>query len=87
MSNPRKPAPPAIPSFVTPDEERLPIATCLGLVHIPGKGWVPMYLETQGDRVVARELLGEPGSHLQAIHKLQIELVTRFQILKQKARA
>jgi hypothetical protein len=66
--------------------EDLPIVTALGVVRTKA-GWASVYLETQGDRVVAREVLAGPDSRAVVLEKAKIEFVTRILLPKAKVSA
>lgn len=68
------PKPPAVKMYV---DDELPVVESLGLVRVP-KGWVAVLLHSQGDRVVDREIIGEPESRAYAVERLKIEIVRRF---------
>lgn len=69
-----------------PPPEELPLLMSLGVVKSP-KGFVCAYTESRGEKIVEREILGDPGSYSQAVQRMLIEVVVRFQSGKAKVRA
>lgn len=60
----------------------LPVVDSVGWVKQP-RGWVVVYIQTQGDKVINREVLNEPTSMAIAWEKLRVSVITR---LLEKAR-
>jgi hypothetical protein len=68
------------------DEDELPICKTVGVVQLPDGRWAAVYQETQGTRVVAKEVLTDaPCSRAAAVQKGQVEYVFRIANLRKGA--
>ncbi len=61
-----------------PPPEALPVVTTLGIAQTPTGQSVVVLLRTQGDKVVGKELLTDPGPWAIAASQSQIEFVRRI---------
>lgn len=57
--------------------EDLPLVPSLTLQRT-SKGWIVVLLQSRGDKIVAKEILGEPQQKAYAIELLKIEVVKRL---------
>ena len=55
----------------------LPVVDAIGWVKQP-RGWVVVHIQTQGDKVVNREVLSEPSSMASAWERMRVSVITRL---------
>ncbi len=58
-------------------DSELPFVESLG-IHKSPKGWVVVWLKTQGDKVLERDVLSEPGGRSLAMERFKIETIRRL---------
>ena len=59
------------------ENEDLPVVDAVGWVKQP-RGWVVVHIQTQGDKVVNREVLSEPSSMASAWERMRVSVITRL---------
>lgn len=58
-------------------ESELPTTELLGWVQLP-RGWAVLRVQTQGDRVIDREVLHEPDTKGISLEKMRVAFVRLF---------
>lgn len=59
------------------ENEDLPVVEAIGWVRQP-RGWVVVHIQTQGDKVINREVLSEPSSMASAWERMRVSVITRL---------
>jgi hypothetical protein len=88
MANPKKPktevmipAGTPTPTIEAAEPPELPIVNAIGLAKVP-RGWVVVKLQTQGDRVIDKEILTEPEARVSALMDLRIAVAKNLMLVE-----